>query len=216
MISPLYLILSLVFILIWAVLFLPVRLHLVLSEKGKSISLGWFFMMLGADFVSKTFELRLFSQRIMSRKIQKKRKEKEEVKKAKKIKKKGRGFEISDLWKEKDLISRVLVVLFRFLKDMLKRIRLNRFFVEAEVATPDPALTGVIYGGLCALSVPTNLISPDIRIKVQPDFENEVPRGRAEVAFSTRLIDAAGTVLKMFFALPKIRIIKTLIKKKRR
>jgi hypothetical protein len=216
MISPLYLILSLVFILIWAVLFLPVRLHLVLSEKGKSISLGWFFMMLGADFVSKTFELRLFSQRIMSRKIQKKRKEKEEVKKAKKIKKKGRGFEISDLWKEKDLISRVLVVFFRFLKDMLRRISLNRFFVEAEVATPDPALTGVIYGGLCALSVPTNLISPDIRIKVQPDFENEIPRGRAEVAFSTRLIDAAGAVLKMFFALPKIRIIKTFIKKKRR
>ena len=216
MISALYLILSFVFILILAGLFLPVRLHLVLNEKRKSISLGWFFMMLGADFVSKTFELRLFSQRIMSRKIRKKRKEKEEVKKAKKAKKKGRGFEISDLWKEKDLLSRVLVIFFRFIRDMSTRIRLDRFFVEADIATPDPALTGVIYGGLCALSVPTNSISPDIRVKVQPDFKTEIPRGRADVAFSTRLIDAFAAIVKMLYALPKIRIIRTLIKKKRR
>jgi hypothetical protein len=216
MISPLYLILSLVFLLILTGLFLPVRLHLVFNEKSKSILLGWFFVMLGADLLSRTFELRLFSQKIISRKMQKKPKEKEKVKKVKKTKKKGRGFGFSDLWKERDLLVRVLVVFFRFVRDMLRGIRLNRFFLEADIATPDPALTGVIYGGLCALSVPTDLISPSIRVKVQPDFKTEIPRGRADVAFSTRLVDALGATLKMFFALPKIKIIRTFIKRKRR
>jgi hypothetical protein len=213
MIGALYLILFFVIILILTGLFLPVRLYLVLNEKRKSISLGWFFMMLGVDLRSRTFELRLFSQRIISRKMRKKRKVKEEVKKTKK---KGRGFNIVDLWREKDLLSRVLCIFFRFLKDMLKGIHFNRFFVEADIATPDPALTGTIYGGLYAVGVSVNSISPNFNLKVQPDFQNENPRGTAEVAFSTRLINALGATLKMFFALPKIRIIKTLIKKKRR
>ena len=214
--GALYLILSLAIILILTGLFLPVHLHLVLNEKSKSISLGWFFMMLGADLVSKRFEIRLFSQRIISRKLQKKRKEKEAVEKAQKTKKKVRGFGFSDLWKERDLLVRVLVVFFRFVRDMLRRIRLNRFFLEADIATPDPALTGIIYGGLCALSVPTDLVSPSIRVKVQPDFKTEIPRGRADVAFSTRLVDALGAILKMFFALPKIKIIRAFIKRKKR
>ncbi|MCK4385505.1 MAG: DUF2953 domain-containing protein [candidate division Zixibacteria bacterium] len=216
MISALYLILFFVIILILTGLFLPVHLHLILNEKRKSISLGWFFMVLGADLVSKTFELRLFSKRIISRTMRKKRKEKEEVKKVKKKKKKGRGFDVSDLWKERDLLSRVLCIFFRFLKDMLRRIHLDRFFVEADIATPDPALTGTIYGGLYAVCVSVNSISPNLRLKVQPDFQKEVPSGNADIAISTKAIDVVGAILKMFFDLPKIKIIRTFIKRKRR
>ena len=216
MLTALYLILFFVIILILTGLFLPVHLHLILNEKRKSISLGWFFMVLGADLVSKTFELRLFSKRIISRTMRKKRKEKEEVKKVKKKKKKGRGFDVSDLWKERDLLSRVLCIFFRFLKDMLRRIHLDRFFVEADIATPDPALTGTIYGGLYAVCVSVNSISPNLRLKVQPDFQKEVPSGNADIAISTKAIDVVGAILKMFFALPKIKIIRTFIKRKRR
>lgn len=219
MLIALYLILFFVIILILTGLFLPVRLHLLLNQRRKSISLDWFFIVLGADFVSKTFELRLFSQRIISRKLRKKPKAKQEVKKVKKkkkIKKKGRGFDISDLWRERDLLSRVLSIFLRFLKDISRGIHLNRFFVEADIATPDPALTGTIYGGLYAVCVSVNSIWPNLQVKVQPDFENEIPRGRAEVALSTRLVNTIGAALKMFFALPKIKIIKTFIKRKRR
>lgn len=219
MISALYLILFFVIILILTGLFLPVHLHLILNEKRKSISLGWFFIVLGADLASKTFELRLFSQRIISRTMRKKRKEKEEAKKAKKIKKikkKGRGFDVSDLWKERDLLSRVLCIFFRFLKDMSRRIHLDRFFVEADIATPDPALTGTIYGGLYAVCVSVNSISPNFNLKIQPDFQKEVPSGNADIAISTKAIDVVGAILKMFFALPKIKIIRTFIKRKRR
>jgi hypothetical protein len=219
MISVFYLVLFFVIILILTGLFLPVRLHLLLDQKRKSISLDWFFMVLGADFVSKTFELRLFSQKIISRKLRKKPKEKQEVKKVKKkkkIKKKGRGFDISDLWKERDLLSKVLCIFLRFLKDISRGIHLNKFFVEADIATPDPALTGTIYGGLYAVCVSVNSIWPSLRVEVQPDFENEIPHGRAEVALSTRLVNTIGAALKLFFALPKIKIIKTFIKRKRR
>jgi len=216
MIGVLYLILFFVIILILTGLFLPVHLHLILNEKRKSISLGWFFMVLGVDLASKTFELRLFSQRIISRTMRKKRKEKEEVKKVKKKKKKGRGFDVSDLWKERDLLSRVLCIFFRFLKDMLRRIHLDRFFVEADIATPDPALTGTIYGGLYAVCVSVNSISSNFNLKVQPDFQKEVPSGNADIAISTKAIDVVGAILKMFFALPKIKIIRTFIKRKRR
>ena len=216
MISALYLILSLVFVLILIGLFLSVRLHLILNEQVKSITFGWFFIILGANLKAKTFELRLFSQRIISGKLRKKQKEKEEVKKAKKKKKKGRGFEIFDLWREKDLLSRVLCIFFRFLKDILRCIHLDRFFVEADIATPDPALTGTIYGGLYAVCVSVNSISPNLKLKVQPDFQKEVPSGNADIAISTKAIDVVGAILKMFFALPKIKIIRTFIKRKRR
>jgi hypothetical protein len=218
MFIALYLILFLVFILILTGLFLPVRLHLILNEQRKSISLGWLFMILGTDLKSKTFELRFFSKRIISRKMRKKpkEKEKEKVKKAKKAKRKGRRFDIFDLWKEKDLISRVLSVFFRFLKDMLRSIHLDRFFLEADIATPDPALTGAIYGGLYPVCLSVNSISPNLRVKIQPDFGCEIPRGRVEVALSTRVIDTFYAILKMFFALPKIKIIRTFLKRKRR
>jgi hypothetical protein len=216
MLNVLYLILFFLIILISTGLFLPIHLHLILNEQRKSISLGWFFMMLGADLKSKTFELRFFSQRIISRKMRKKPKEKEDVKKAKKAKKKGRRFDILDLWEERDLISRLLSVFFRFLKDMLGGIHLDRFFVEADIATSDPALTGAIYGGLYPVCLSVNSISPNLRLKIQPDFKNEIPRGWADVAFSTRLIDTFGATLRMFFALPKIKIIRTFIKRKRR
>jgi hypothetical protein len=215
MITALYLISFCLIVLVLLLLFLPVRLHLILDEKKRVISLGWLFMMLGTDLVSKTFELRLFSQRIISLRFRKKTKEKDEVKKVKKGKKKGRGFDVIKLWKEKDLLTQVFFIFFLFLKDILRSIRVNRFWVDADIATPDPALTGVIYGGLYALSYPTNFVSPHIRIKIRPDFENDIPRGKGEVAFTTRLINTIGAILRMFFALPKIRIIKIFLKRKK-
>jgi hypothetical protein len=212
----LYLVLFFSVALILCALFLPVRLHLVLSEKTKSVSLGWLFLMGRADLVSKTFELRLFHHRIISRKMEKKPKEKaKEIKEVIK-KKKGRGFEILDLWREKDLLLKVLTVVFRFLRDVLKSIRFNKLCLQGDIATPDPALTGTIYGGLCPVCASVNSISPNFRLEVRPDFVNEIPRGRAEVALSTRLINTFGATLRMFFALPKIRIVRTILKMKRR
>jgi len=142
------------------------------------------------------------------------KKPKEKVKKIKETKKKnkGRGFKILDLCKEKDLLLKVLTVIFRFLKDVLKGIRFNRLFLDADIATPDPALTGTIYGGLYPVCASVNSISPRLNLEVRPDFINEIPRARAEAALSTRLINTVGATLRMFFALPKIRIIKIFIK----
>ena len=216
MVTALYLILFLVLILVLAVLLLPVSLQLVLNERRKSISLCWFFVMWKVDLLSKSSELRVFSQRVISRKMKKKPKEKakhiEEVEK----KKKGRGFKILDLWKERDLLLKVLTVVSPFLREVLKSIRFNQLFLDADIATPDPALTGTIYGGLYPVCASVNSISPNLNLEVRPDFVSEIPRGRAEVALSTRLINTFGATLRMLFALPKIRIIRTILKMKRR
>ncbi len=215
MVNSLYLILSFVFILVLCTLLLPVRLQLVLNEKRKWVSLGWFFLMGRADLVSKTFELCLFDQRIISRKMEKRSKEKaKEIKEVKK--KKGRGLKILDLWREKDLLLKVLTVVFRFLGNVLKNIRFNKLYLEVDIATPDPALTGTIYGGLCPVCASVNSISPKLSLEVRPDFVNEIPRARAEVALSTRLINTFAATLRMFFALPKIRIVRSILKMKRR
>ncbi len=212
----LYLVSFFLVALILCALFLPVRLHLVLNEKRKSISLGWFFLIWKADLVSRTSELRIFSQRIISRKMEKKTKEKRKKIKEAKKKKKGRGFQLLDLWREKDLLPRMLTVILRFLKDVLKGIRFNRLFLDADIATPDPALTGTIYGGLYPVCASVSSISPRLNLEVRPDFVNQIPRGKAEVALSTRLINTFGAALRMFFTLPKIRIIRTILKMKRR
>lgn len=216
MTTLLYLILFFVIFLILSGLFLPVYLYLILNEQRKSISLGWFFLMWRADLVSKTSELRVFSQRIIGRKAEKKPKEKAKRIKETKKKKKGRGFKILDLWKEKDLLLEVLTVIFRFLEDVLKGMRFNKLFLDAHIATPDPALTGTIFGGLYPVCASVNSISPKLSFEVRPDFINEIPRGRAEVALSARLITTFAAALRMFFALPKIRIIRTILKMKRR
>jgi hypothetical protein len=166
--------------------------------------------------VSKTSELRLFNQRIISRKMGKKPKDKAKKIEEKKKKKKGRGLEIMDLWKERDLLPKVVVVILRFLRDVLKNIRLNQLFLAADIATPDPALTGTIYGGLYPVCASVNSFSPKVSLELQPDFINQIPRGRADVAVSTRLINTCGAILRMFFALPKTRIIRTILKIKRR
>ncbi len=219
MIYALYLILSFAFVLVLCALLLPVSVRVVLNDRRKSISLGWFFVMWRVDLVSKTSELRLFSQRIISRKMEKKPKEKAkkiEKKKKSRKKKKGRGFDVLVLWSEKNLLPKVLSAVVRFLKDVLRGIRFDRFFLEADVATPDPALTGTIYGGLYPICTSINAISPRLSLELRPDFANNTPRGSAEVVLSSRPINTFKATLRMFFALPKIKMIRTILKMKRR
>ncbi|MGB2989387.1 MAG: DUF2953 domain-containing protein, partial [Candidatus Zixiibacteriota bacterium] len=81
---------------------------------------------------------------------------------------------------------------------------------------PDPALTGILYGQLCAAKYSACHFFPGAQIQVQPDFINQLPRGNAETAFSVRPVNVIAPASKMFLALPKIQIVKVLIELKRR
>lgn len=159
----------------------------------------------------KTFELSLFNQNIIRKKFKKKAKER--IKKAKKRKRK---LNIFDLWRKRDLLHQVIPIVLRFFLNILKVIRWDKLFVEVDVATPDPALTGVLYGGLCVVKGSTDYFLPHAHIKLRPDFFNQFPRGSAEAIFTTRLFSILGPVSRMFFALPKIKIVRTFLATKRR
>ncbi|MCK4404819.1 MAG: DUF2953 domain-containing protein [candidate division Zixibacteria bacterium] len=182
-----------------------------MNDRKKLIAFRWLWIDLESNLKEKVFELRLFNQKIIQKKFKKKTKEK-----IKKAKKKGRKLNIVDLWHKRDLLFQVIPILLRFFLNILKAIRWDKLFLEVDVATPDPALTGVLYGGLCAVKGSTDYFLPDAHIKFRPDFFNRFPRGSAETVFSIRMLNVVAPVSKMFFAMPKIKIVKTFILKKRR
>lgn len=192
-------------------LLVPIRLQLILNDRKKLIAFRWLWIDLESNLKEKVFELRLFNQKIIQKKFKKKTKEK-----IKKAKKKGRKLNILDLWHKRDLLFQVIPILLRFFLNILRATQWDKLFLEVDVATPDPALTGVLYGGLCAVKGSTDYFLPHAHIKLRPDFVNQFPRGSAEAIFTTRLFSILGPVSRMFFALPKIKIVRTFLATKRR
>jgi hypothetical protein len=192
-------------------LLVPIRLQLVLNNRKRIITFRWLWIDLESNLKEKTFELSLFNQNIIRKKFKKKAKEK-----IKKAKKKGRKLNIVDLWHKRDLLFQVIPIVLRFFLNILKAIRWDELFLQVDLATPDPTLTGVLYGGLCAVKSSTYYFLPNAYIKLRPDFFNQVPRGSADIVFSIRLLNMVAPVSKMFFAMPKIQIVKTFLITKRR
>jgi hypothetical protein len=120
------------------------------------------------------------------------------------------------LWVKRELAARVIRIALRFILDLLRAIRWEELYLEINVATPDPAFTGILYGQLCALKHSTDCLLPNARVLVQPDFVNQLPKGRAETAFSVKPVNIVISASKVFLALPKIQIVKALIELKRR
>jgi hypothetical protein len=167
--------------------------------------------------------LDLFNQTIITRKFKKSKKETKKTKKEPRAKvkieegkKKKSKLSLHDLWSRKELVLRVIRIALRFFADLLRAIRWDKLSLELDVATPDPALTGILYGQLCAVKYSTNHFFPSAQIDVCPDFVNQLPHGSAETVFSVRPVNVVVPASKMFFALPKIQIVKALIELKRR
>jgi hypothetical protein len=195
----------------------PVRLQLSFDDRRRSAALSWLVINLEGNLKERAFQFGLFNQRIITRRFkkakEKKPKAEAEIEKGKKKKSK---MSFLDLWLKKELVLRVTRAALRFVLDLLRAIRWDKLSLELDVATPDPALTGILYGQLCAVKHSANHFFPCARIEVQPDFVNQLPRGSAETVFSVKPVNVVVSASKMFFALPKIQIVKALIELKRR
>ncbi len=203
--------------LILVILLTPLRLRLILNDRTRAVALGWFAIQVVRDLKERTFALYLGSRAIMGKKS--KTTEKREPKKKKTTEDKERKtskFKLTDLWRERDLAEKVIQAGLRLVWDVLKSIRWNKLLLEVDLSTPDPALTGFLYGELCTVKYSTESVFPRARIEVRPDFLNELPRVSAESVLSLRPISVALPLSRAFFAIPKFRIIKLLIRRKRR
>jgi len=202
----------------------PVRLRLSFNDRKRAVALRWLVIDLEGNLKERAFRLSLFDRSVITRKF---KKSEEEVKKTKEKrprtkgeieegKKKKSKLGLLDVWSRKELVLRVIRVAFRFLVDILRTIRWDKLRLEVDVATPDPALTGILFGQLCAVKYSANHFFPSARIEVRHDFVNQLPSGSAETVFSVRPLNVVAPASKMFLALPKIQIVKALIELKRR
>jgi|GEM_PF-1290767 len=199
----------------------PVRLRLTFSDRKRSLTLSWLVMDVEGNLKEKTLRLSVFDQGIITKRFKKseedsKKTKEEKLREKRKAEKKKSKLSLLDLWLKRELVLRVIWVALRFVLDLLRAIRWDKLGLEVDVATPDPALTGILYGQLCALKHSADYLLPNAQVRVQPDFVNQLPRGSAETVFSIRPVNVVVPVSKMFLALPKMQIVKTLIEIKRR
>lgn len=204
-------VLLLIFIAIMILFFSHIFFHLILDDKKKKGDLRWLFGSLYLDFTVKKMGFDLFNRKIWRGSFKKKEKPPK-----KKERRKKPNYII--LWQEKDTMVKTAKTFFSSMSNLLKRSKLERFLLDFKIGTPDPALTGVLYGGLSSLSFPLQSLLRNSSIYIYPDFETESFKTKVEISLKTRLFDAFWVIVKAFFLLPKIAIIKVIRKlyKKRR
>jgi len=193
------------------VLFSSIFFRLVLDDKRKRGSLNWLFGSFFWDWSAKKTGFDLFNQRIWSGTLKKKEKPKKEKKKKKKL-------NYIALWQEKDVMAKTAKIALSSVSDLLRKSKLEKLLLDARIATPDPALTGVMYGGISSISFPLQTFVRNASIKVYPDFETDLPKAKGEISVKTKLLDIFWILIRTLFLLPKIAIIRLIrkLKKSRR
>lgn len=84
----------------------------------------------------------------------------------------------------------------RAVGDLVRRVSWERLEVDAEFGTDDPALTGMLYGFVCAVGEPL-ASAPNVHLRVEPDFVDERFEGRAAAAFSVRVAHLGLFAIRM-------------------
>jgi hypothetical protein len=198
-------------LIISVVLFSSIFFHLTLDGKRKRGSLQWLIGSLYFDWSVKKTGFDLFNQRIWRGSLEKKKKPKRKKKEKKKL-------NYIALWQEKEVMAKTARIAFSSMGKLLRKSKFEKFLLNAKIATPDPALTGVLYGGISSISFPLQSFLRSVSINVYPDFETDVPEAKGEISVKTRLFDLFWVAVRAFFLLPKITLIKTIrkLKKNRR
>jgi hypothetical protein len=206
-------ILSIVVLILAIVLFSSIFFHLILDDKRKRGSLQWLGASFFWDWSTKKTGFDLFNLRIWRGSLEKK----EKPKKEKEEKKKKKPNYII-LWQEKEVMARTAKIAFSSLGDLLRKSKLEKFILDARFGTPDPALTGVLYGGISSISFPLQTFLPDSCINVYPDFEAPSLSAKTRISSQTRLLHLFWIIVRAFFSLPKMAIIRLIrkLKKSRR
>ncbi len=94
-------------------------------------------------------------------------------KKPEKVRKAGK-MKLKDIWLERDLVIKLAAWLVDLSKRAIRSTRMDRLKADLNIATPDPALTGVLFGITQPLTAFHN--PPRREIRIGADFESASPR----------------------------------------
>lgn len=194
-----------IFILLWILFFSYIFIQLILKDETKRASFTWLGCGFYLDWSSQKTGFYLFGLKVLTSSMKKKQVQ------IKKAGKKGKVNYII-LWKKKDAIIKTLKIALRSLVDMLRKTRLEKFSLSLRVATPDPALTGILYGTLSSLNYSLQPFLPGGGVYLYPDFQAETPKADLEISLKARSFQVLWVGVKTFLLLPKISLLKTIRK----
>jgi hypothetical protein len=148
------------------------------DETGADVEVRWLLVTVGVDTRKREFRLALFSIGVLRRGFEEKKKEDKKKPKPRKRPSK-RTFAPTRLLVERGSV-------FGLLRYLWRHLRWERFEVDLTIATPDPALTGTLYGVATATAA---MIEPSAGwLRITPDFTSERPGGRLRLALGVRIL----------------------------
>ena len=190
----------LVLILAW-----PIRLQLHWESQGRRVRWNWL------GFTLETYDgvrtLWWGSWRLRSRTIQSKTPEN-----AKEPRRSGAG----NWWRHLDLVKETIEAFWQGIQLFLKRLQFERFHMQVQIGTPDPALTGTLYAYATAAHYVGHHWFPQMELELQPDFQTEKTTIRGEVSLSIRPIDILWVGARVFRKLPKRKLWQVIRESKRK
>lgn len=152
------------------------RFHVVFSDHGGLFRLHWLALTLGFDTAAKEWQVLLFSRRVY-----RKQKDERPAKPKDKEPKERRQQPVRAWFGDGKAFWGVL-------RYLLRHIRLEHVYADATLATPDPALTGTLYGLAASVVYPLAALSPKVQLNVTADFVGDRPSGRVDAALGIRLV----------------------------
>lgn len=182
-------------ILIFLIILLIVPVDLIFNIGKRDniesrVRIGWLFGLIGKDI----------SGRRKQAKVKKEKKKKRSVKPLLAVVR-TRGF---------------LKHFIRFIKDIIRRIKIRNLNVHLKLGLADPADTGFLFAAVTPLLTFAGVQKPTIDINIQPDFEQENLQGYAEGGVRLYPIQFIKPLLLFIFSLTTLRAIKAIIRARRK
>ena len=182
-----------IFIFLIILLIVPIDLIFNISKRDNiesRVRIGWLFGLIGKDISVGRKQVKV--------KVKKKKK-KRSVKPLLAVVR-TRGF---------------LKHFIRFIKDILRRIKIREVCIEIKLGLADPADTGFLYAIIAPLLLFADSLTP-IHVNIQPDFEQENLQGYAAGAVRVYPIQFIKPLLLFIFSFTTLRVIKAIITARRK
>ena len=159
------------------------RLGARLSEHGAAVWVSWLGLKFWLDTQAGAWSLSMLGWRLIQKSLSAPAKPKAAKPRAAR-KTKSEAFSIQGLFDERAEMAKMLVY-FR------QHLHLHRLELQATIATPDPALTGMAYGYTQALLPILYRLWPTAQIQIGCDFLQDLPSARLELALKIRTVHLA-------------------------
>lgn len=164
--------------LIGLLVFSLIHVDVLASERAAWLRLRWLGSRLSFHLPDKLFEYHLFSLRLFRKPLSQTKERRPKQAKPKRV---TRTVSLGERLEQ----AKAAAGAGRY---VLRHIRLEHLRAQATIATPDPALTGELFGYASGLQGALSALAPNVSLHVTPDFGQQVPRGQVDGSLHIRVV----------------------------